>query len=244
MQFRTTLWAVLLTGMALLAGCRLVPAPAKGYGTLRITIAPQFAGQPLVLADRLYGTPAGDSLYVDLLRFYLTALQLEGEGSDYREQDSYHLVDAEDSSSQTIVLQHVPAGRYATLRFTVGTDSLTNVSGAMGGDLDPTRGMYWAWNTGYINVKLEGRSNACPTLHHAFEFHIGGYMPPNQTARRLVLPLNKLAIRENKTTSIRVIADLAQFFGPVQLATTNQVMIPSRIAAQLADYFQRVFTVE
>jgi hypothetical protein len=35
--------------------------------------------------------------------------------------------------------------KYDQIQFQLGIDSLTNVSGAMGGDLDPTKGMYWTW---------------------------------------------------------------------------------------------------
>ncbi len=213
-------------------------------GTVSITIATQFSGQPLMLGNKLYHTANGDSLLLDAFRFYISGVELTGKGhARFVEKDSYHLVDAEESGTQTIVLQDVSAGLYDSLSFYVGTDSLTNVSGAMGGDLDPTLGMYWAWNSGYVNIKIEGRSKACKTLHHAFEFHIGGYMPPYQTLRRVVLPLNKFQVQENATALIEVEADLAKFFSHIQLATTNQVMIPSKLAGQLADYFKGVFQI-
>ena len=218
--------------------------PKSDFGTLALIIAPQFSGQPLMTGEQLYTVANGDSLYVDLFRFYISSVQLQGENLDYQEIGSYHLVDAEDSLSQTILLKNVPAGRYQSLVFYVGTDSLANVSGAMGGDLDPTLGMYWAWNSGYINIKIEGRSQACKTLHRAFTFHIGGYMPPHQTIRRVELPLKKLKIRENDTTSIQIDADLAMFFNQIDLSKTNQLMIPGREAAKMADCFKAVFTLK
>lgn len=213
----------------------------SGTGTLVVSIAPQYAGQPLLLGQQLYHSPSGDSFYVDALRFYLSAVQLQGKRAEYREKDSYHLIDAEDSSRLTFVLKDVPAGTYASLCFDIGTDSLINVSGALGGDLDPSLGMYWAWNTGYINVKIEGRSNACKTLHHTFEFHLGGYKPPHQSLRRVVLPLGKLKIRADESTFVQTSVDLARFFEKIRLAQTNQVMIPGKQAAQLADVFKQVF---
>lgn len=216
-------------------------SPRSGTGTVVFTMVPQYAGQPLQLGQQLYHSPNGDSFYVDALRFYLSSVQLQGKRANYREKNSYHLIDAEDSSRLTFVLKDVPASTFTSLCFDIGTDSLTNVSGAMGGDLDPSLGMYWAWNTGYINVKIEGRSNACKTLHHRFEFHLGGYRPPFQTLRRLELPLPSLKIRANTTDTVRIPIDLAPFFEKIQLAKTNQVMIPSKQAAQLADVFKGVF---
>ncbi len=215
--------------------------PKTAFGTLEITIKPQLSGQPLILTNKLYHSTTGDSLYIDALRFYISAVQLDGKTAVFAENNSYHLIDAEESGSQTIILKNVPVGTYQSLSFYIGTDSLTNVAGALGGDLDPTLGMYWAWNSGYINVKVEGRSNNCPTLYHAFEFHLGGYMPPHQTVRKVVIPLDKMKIVAGKTTFLLVNTDLAKFFNRIQLAMTNKVVIPSKAAAQMADYFQDVF---
>ncbi len=235
---------VLSYSIAALGSAAWSGAADHRIGSCEITIAPQYAGQPLVLRNQLYPGSGSDSLYIDLFRCYISSIRLEGAGLNYEENNSYHLIDAEDSSSLTIVLKNVPVGKYRSIRFNIGIDSLTNVSGAMGGDLDPTLGMYWAWNSGYINVKLEGRSKACPTLHHAFGFHLGGYMPPCPTLRSVVLPLHQVKIRENAAESLEVNADLARFFRQIPLRTTNEVMMPSKLAAELADCFTDVFSLQ
>ncbi len=233
----------LFAAVLLITVCGFSGRPATG--TLRITLVPLVDGKPLILENRLYHIQNGDSLYVDMLRFYLSTLRLKGKnGVVFSEKDSYHLIDAGEDGNCLIALENIPIGVYDTFFFNVGTDSLTNVSGAMGGDLDPTRGMYWAWNTGYVNVKIEGRSNTCNTLHHAFTFHLGGYMPPHQTVRKVELPLQNLRIGENATTDLRIAADLGRFFSRLQLAQTNSVMLPSKQAAQLADYFSGIFSPE
>lgn len=233
----------LIAGLAISVGFK---APAgQGEGTLEIIFQLQMDGKPLALGDSCYLTSNGDRIFIDQFRFYVSALELQGKSNGaFRESDSYHLVDAEERRSQTLILKNVPPGRYESLFFNIGTDSLINVSGAMGGDLDPTKGMYWAWNSGYINFKIEGRSNSCNTLHSAFEFHVGGYMPPNQTLRPVVLPLKNLVVPEQGQASIVVQVDLAKFFSQIRLETTNQVMIPSKTATQLADYFTTVFSIE
>ena len=229
---------------AFFAVCGFSNHPPGGSGTLVISFEPQFAGKPLTLGHQLYHTRKGDSLYIDALRFYVSSISLHGKNVFYAENDSYHLIDAEESGTQTIVLTNIPAGRYQSLHFLLGTDSLTNVSGAMGGDLDPTKGMYWAWNTGYINAKIEGRSNACPTRRHAFEFHLGGYKAPYPTARKLEIPLKNTTVRNNTRAFVRVRADLAPFFNKVHLGATHSVMIPSRQASELADCFKDIFFVQ
>lgn len=70
----------------------------------------------------------------------------------------YHLVDAEDTASWTVTTT-----RSAQAYFLLGVDSLTNVSGAFGG-ASTIKGMYWAWNSGYINLKLKGAARIRPIL--------------------------------------------------------------------------------
>jgi hypothetical protein len=219
----------------------LFPGWLSAQNTININFAPVMNGQPLRTGAYIYRSANGDSLQVDVLRFYVCNLQLVGQnGQVYTEKDSYHLIDIEDSASLVVHLKDVPKGKYAAVRFDIGTDSLTNVSGAMGGDLDPTKGMYWAWNSGFINVKIEGKSAACNTRHHVFEFHVGGYMPPNTTVRQVVLPLKKKKGAKNITVNV----DVMHFFNTIHLATTHQMMIPGKQAAALADIFQHVFEIK
>ncbi|MEO6302783.1 MAG: MbnP family protein, partial [Bacteroidia bacterium] len=64
-------------------------------------------------------------------------------------------------------------------------DSFHNCSGAQSGALDPVNAMYWAWNTGYIFLKLEGASKFSKSPGNFFEYHIGGYKQPNNNIRKV-----------------------------------------------------------
>ena len=81
----------------------------------------------------------------------------------------YQLVNAENDKSLQLDFEEIGSNT-----FYLGVDSLTNSNGAMGGDLDPTKGMYWTWQTGYIHFKLEGNI-ICDSSRKSFEYHIGGY---------------------------------------------------------------------
>jgi hypothetical protein len=68
------------------------------------------------------------------------------------------------------------------VRFIIGVDSLKSVSdiSQRKGVLDPVggaAGMYWAWNSGYIFVKVEGTSPQAPlnaaTNERIFQYHTG-----------------------------------------------------------------------
>jgi hypothetical protein len=121
--------------------------------------------------------------------------------------------------------------------FSVGVDSLASVSGALSGDLDPAKGMYWAWQSGYINMKIEGKSASCKTRKNQFQFHLGGYLKPYNALRTI-------ALETKNTHTINVAVDLANFFSEVSLSQINSVMIQGKRAMQLADTSVKMFTVE
>jgi hypothetical protein len=216
-------------------------------GRVTLIITPMFNSKPLKLNNQYYVNENGDTLYIDLFRFYMTNFGLTDAQSfkEYQCKDSDHLVDAEDTASEKFSLD-VPAGEYSELSFIAGVDSVANTSGANNGDLDPVKGMYWAWNSGYIMAKLEGHSKVCKTLHQAFEFHIGGYMPPYNTARGVSLELpHTISVKAGGNTIIRIRANAAAWFsGLLDLATTNDIVIPGKEAAMMADNYAQMFTIE
>ncbi len=132
----------------------------------------------------------GDSLAIHTLKFYLSNIAFLKNGKEiWREKNSFHLLDIEDLNFLSISFSPGADIEFDALKFDLGIDSLTNVSGAFGGDLDPTKGMYWAWNSGYVNFKIEGYFEKCPARNHEFQFHIGGYMPPFQSLQTIILPV-------------------------------------------------------
>jgi hypothetical protein len=222
--------------------------PLKGpEGTVSIKILPVFNGKELRTGEQ-YVSENGDTVSIDVLRFYISHISLGTERGYYRDPVSYHLTDIENKESENIRCAHVPFGTYSFLNFYIGVDSAANVSGAMGGDLDPAKGMYWAWNSGYIMAKLEGRCNVCKTLHHAFEFHIGGYMPPYNVLRKVLLKAKSepIVVKSGKATKVEIKADIAEWFkNPVliNLAKTDSIAEPGKEAMMMADNYADMFSI-
>jgi hypothetical protein len=201
-----------------------------------INIKAMFGKKELVLEKEKYISPNGDTLCIDRFRFYLTGIKLNFEnGISWSEKNSWHLIDITDSLAPKLILKNVPEGKITGLEFNLGIDSVTNVSGALDGDLDPVNGMYWSWNSGYINAKLEGRSRRCDTHKNIFEFHIGGYLPPHCAARKISLPL------AGTSANITLIADAEAWFTNVDLAKTNSVVMPGAEAMKMADNYCKMF---
>lgn len=210
-------------------------------GDLLIRIKPVFNGSELKLNDQVYLNANGDSIYIDVFKFYLSNLCIKSSHNKlFCEAASYHLVDAEDSLTHSIIIKNIPTGNYSELQFAIGVDSIKNVSGALSGDLDPIKSMYWAWNTGYIAAKLEGHSNSCKTNHHSFEYHVGGYLPPFQSLRKNTVQLNELIISANKRTYLDIYADVSEWFKSplnIKVSELTSIVIPNKQSVMMADNY-------
>ncbi len=236
----------ILTFILLLTQSTVFAQNGNNTGTVKIVVQTVFDNEPLKLETKKYVNAHGDSLYIDEFRFYISGIKFSGSGAAASEKESYHLIDAGEASTQTIYMKNIPAGNYTQLNFMIGVDSTANTNGANGGDLDPVKGMYWAWNTGYIMAKLQGRSSVCKTLHHAFEFHIGGYLPPFNAARNVNLETGVLTVEAGKESVVYLKADAAEWFKDpetIDLSKMNEVNMPGKDAMKIADNYKDMFSV-
>lgn len=120
----------------------------------------QANGDPLIFDQEKYSTSSGQTITVERVKIYLSNIKLiEAGGEDFVVPDSYHLISF-DNNQGTFVLkiENVPSRlQIESLQFSIGVDPEANTSIDHVGDLDPTNGMAWDWNTGYKFLLLEGR---------------------------------------------------------------------------------------
>lgn len=196
----------------------------------------RFKNQPFEL-NKSYITPK-DTLAISVVKFYLSGIEFHyTEGTILKEKNSYHLIDASDLESLQLKFP-LPKQSITKIRFNIGIDSTQSKSGALAGDLDPTNGMYWAWHSGYINMKMEGNSNHCPTRKNQFHFHLGGYLQPFYALRTVEIPI------KNDNHTIQLVIDLAPFFETLDLKEVNTIMSPSKTAMDLVDKTVQLFRIE
>lgn len=227
---------VFLLSMVFLFAASRVLANNPATRNFSIQIAPHFKDQPLVLSTKKYVSDQGDTVQIDRFRFYISAVQLFFEnGMLYEDMESYYLIDAEDENSLKIDLKDIPNEKLSFIQFRIGVDSTKCMSGAFGGDLDPSNGMYWAWNSGYIHAKLEGTSSSCKTYQNAFEFHVGGFSFPNNAVRTISIPVHA------DLNSLILAADAHCWMKDLKLAVTNSVVIPGEQAMKVADSYTSMF---
>ena len=132
-----------------------------------LSFLPKFGGEKIQLEKQIVISPI-DWIQITTLRFYISDLTIYSDGKVWNDPNKFHLIDLEDSIS--LIVHGIPE-KVDSLSFEIGIDSLTNVSGILEGPLDPINGMYWAWNSGYINFKLEGKSSRPKTANQQFEYH-------------------------------------------------------------------------
>lgn len=126
--------------------------------------------------------PLNDTIEFNTVKFYLSNINLYNKFTEksFTPQQHTYLVDFSDS--QTTLLSLPDSFEYTHIKFTMGIDSLTQCQGALSGILDPLNGMYWTWQTGYINVKLEGSIS-----NKEFIYHLGGFIYPYNASRQIIL---------------------------------------------------------
>ena len=206
---------------------------AQSLRSVKVYFVPMFNNQQLVLDQALNR----DNLTITNLKFYISNISFfDGEDLVWEETDSYHLVDIEEMGSMLFLLDipyNVDASRLA---FDLGVDSLANVSGALSGDLDPMHGMYWAWQSGYINFKVEGKSDKCLARKNKFQFHLGGFQAPNNTLQKITLPI----IMKDE---ICVVFDIGELIGNVDLSKTYEIMSPRPEAVEMAQSVASLFKI-
>lgn len=215
-------------------------------GSVEIMIDNRVKSEDLVLDTKWYTNHLGDSFQISKFNYYVSNIKLTG-GSNYSEPESYHLVEESKGSSQMFTISNVPNGTYTGISFMIGVDSLRNVSGAQTGALDPANGMFWSWNTGYIQLKMEGKAPKSTATDKALKFHIGGFSGSNNTIRTVTLTFPQPITINGSSYHVHMEANAAKMFGmpsPIDFSAINTVHMPGANAVKIADNYAGMFSVK
>lgn len=152
-----------------------------------------------------------DSIRIEQFKFYVG-----------NQRGDFQLVDASDTT--TISLP------FTDKVLLIGMDSLANTSGKLDGAFDPLLGMYWAWNTGYIQLKITGSYHR-QGAKASFDYHIGGYRAPFTTSSVL--------LRSEDHPFITI--NLEPLFRALPIQSTPHIMLPGPAAQQIFKTFVNSF---
>ncbi len=207
------------TGFALLCfavfSCKKGSDPEiNGTGNINLEFDHRVGNQALQMNTQTYTNANGDDFKVTRFRYYVSNITLiKTDGTRVKIPDTYLLVDDSDAASKAQKLEKIPAGDYNNMDFVIGVDEARNFAGAQTGALDPAKGMFWSWNTGYIFVQFEGTSSKSAQPSNQLFFHVGGAKDPANAVRNvsLTFPLT-MRVRTDTEPDVHLFVDLAALF--------------------------------
>lgn len=208
---------------------------AKAKQTITIRLEHRLNQLPLS-GNRSTVNTFNDSLTVYKWQYYLSGFFVTDSisGKQITIAKTPVLINAFDTS---VIILEVPKGRYSKIGFTVGVDSIYNVTGVQTGDLDPAKAMFWTWQTGYIHVKVEGNSPQSKAPFKKFTYHIGGYKHPFNTNRRITLDYT------NNNRPVNINVDLQPLFNVISVKDNAGIMSPNQAAINMADALPLMFSL-
>lgn len=231
----------------LLINTLLAQSQHPAVASLQLSFTHVVGTQPLVRKNITYTNPSGEPFTITRFRYFLSNFSLETvNGERVVLPVTYFLVDDGIDTSKIIRLDSVPAGRYKSMQFLIGVDSVRNRSGIQSGALAVESGMFWTWNSGYIMAQIEGHSPVINTPTRELLFHIGGYKSKDQVLKYVSLPFPQtVTIGANKQPDIHLTADVEKWFLPdtVSFKNTVVIMAPGEKARQVANNYQHMFQI-
>mgnify|MGYP007100730885 CR=1 FL=1 len=97
--------------------------------------------------------------------------------------------------------------------------------------------MYWTWQSGFIQWKLEGSYPTETNKKNSFQFHIGGFQSPFQSTQTATFDVDE------NTKDLVVKIDLEKLWQQIDLKNMGDVMSPNAESAKLSRIFKTLFTI-
>ncbi len=205
--------------------------------SFEINFQPTFLSKQLNI-NQYYQTNQNDSIQFTTFKFYISNIALINQNKIvWKVTPEFYLIDLEDTNSLKIKSLIPQKLEFDQLSFDLGLDSLTNVSGAMGGALDPTKGMYWTWQNGYINLKLEGNCKLSPQEENEFVFHLGGYQSPFST-------IQKISFKRQKSAIYQIGVELNNWISEIDFQNSKSIMSPRKEAIEMSIKATKMFDLK
>lgn len=188
---------------------------------------------------------------VSAFKFYIYNINLINTDSNivyHVSKSDYFLIDASNSASTEISIKTM-SYKYNYISFAIGVDSARNVSGAQTGALDPTQGMFWTWNSGYIMAKLEGNSPLSNQPNSKFEYHIGGFKGAENVVENVLLAFptrQGVEFLPGTSGTITLNANVNAWFSnpnDIRIAVNPVCMTPGDLAKKIAENYSKMFTI-
>lgn len=177
-----------------------------------------YGSEPILWATKEYQSAQSGKIRFSDFAFYLSEFSwFDGKEKAIHEHQRVELLQANAENDSLLISGPFRPSRFC---FRFGLDSAVQVSGRADNALDPALGMYWAWNTGYIQCRLEGYSTESKGKKGKFEFHLGGYSGNYATDFKMCLDLAETS------GNPEILIDLKPLMDAVSLKKTWSVLTP------------------
>src|SRR5688572_20636705 len=132
---RVLLFVCTLSLIAALSSCKKDkdPEPKPLTGSMNVQFSYVFgpAQLPFELGKTYVHPKTSDTLTFTTFRFYVSNIKLKkADGTWWVQPESYYLLDAAAAPGSAMSIAGIPVGSYTAMEYTMGVDSLRNVSGA------------------------------------------------------------------------------------------------------------------
>ncbi|OSZ78829.1 hypothetical protein CAP35_11430 [Chitinophagaceae bacterium IBVUCB1] len=250
MKTRISKYTLLLASVAVLGAgsCKKkedTPAPVVpivGNANVKFSYVYGSSMLPWEMNKQYVHPKTGDTMTFTMFRFFVSNIKLKRtDGTWWAQPESYFLLDAASAAASNCFVSNVPDGEYTAMEYTMGVDSLRNVSGAQTGALSVQSGMFWDWNTGYIMLKAEGNSPQSPT--GKFALHMGGFSGVNNTVVVKTADFGKnVKIGKDNTPTITLIANPARLWhSSPGLDSISVIHMPGANAVRMSkDFYDNI----
>lgn len=193
--------------------------------------------------DSVYINKAGEALQINRFMFYTSKWKMVKSNNDTIPLSNEHfLMDADNATSLELAFK-IPSEAKKIL-FNMGVDSVKNTTGIQTGILDPAKGMFWTWRTGYIMAKLHGVSASAKTAGNRFSYEVGGFEFPYNSVRTIEL---ELPLLQQKNKPFIILTNLAIWFSGkhlIKISENPNCHNTGKLAMQLADNYSTMFSIQ
>lgn len=214
---------------------------------LKVIFENKVKSDSIILYDSIYTNPFGEKYSINKFRYYISNVRLVNNQGVFTKNTASFLIDEADPQSKEINLK-VPMGHYKRLYFLLGVDSSKNVSGAQDGALDPTKDMFWTWNTGYVMAKLEGISTSSSLVNNKYEYHIGGFEGKYNVLKEISFDLPEADdLKPINQLTILITADVNEWWNAVHEIKIIQhaaINSPGALALAMSDNYSKMFRIK
>lgn len=239
---------ILIALAGLFTGCKKESSFTQSSSLLKVSFRVFANGRPVNQIDNFLNG-SGESYSISVFKFYTGNYSMSNTQTQGRATSTGYFLSSMDDPASLSLEVPLQGGSYNRMSFNIGIDSVSNVSGAQTGALDPINGMFWTWNTGYIFAKLEGKSPSSSALNQSVVYHIGGFRQGENAIRQVILDFpgdQILAFGNGKKTEIVIDVNLDQWFDGVNrisIASSPVWMTPGGESLRIADNYATMFSI-